>query len=292
MKISFLGTSSMMPTKERNPTSIFISYENEGILVDCGEGFQKNLRIMGISPNKITKLLITHWHGDHVLGIAGLLQSLAANSYSKTLEIYGPIGTKNYFRNMFRSFAFNLRINIVIKEIGTGKFFKNDKFSLEAFRLKHDIPCLGYVIKENDKRKINLKYLKKFGLRQHPIIGNLQRGKSIKWEGQKIDVNKATFLVGGRKISVVLDSEYFDKIIDHVKDSDLLICESTWLDQDKKYKHLSSKEAAMIAKKSKSKKLILTHFSQKYPDVRPLHREAKKVFNNVFCAHDLDEFSI
>ena len=99
MKITFLGTGAMLPTKERNPNAIFISYNSEGILIDCAEGTQKQLRLAGISPTKVTKLLITHWHGDHVLGIPGLIQSLGASNYTKKLEIYGPQGSKNFFMN-------------------------------------------------------------------------------------------------------------------------------------------------------------------------------------------------
>ena len=100
MKITFLGTSAMLPTKERNPSSIFIEYGKEGILIDCGEGTQRQMRIKGIKPTKISKLLITHFHGDHVLGIPGLMQSLGASNYTKKLEIYGPRGSKNFLKNM------------------------------------------------------------------------------------------------------------------------------------------------------------------------------------------------
>ncbi|PIN72584.1 ribonuclease Z, partial [Candidatus Woesearchaeota archaeon CG10_big_fil_rev_8_21_14_0_10_45_5] len=93
-EIVFLGTSSMVPTKERNHSSFFLGFRAEGILFDCGEGTQRQLKIAGINPNRITKILISHWHGDHTLGIPGLLQTLAANKYDKTLKIYGPKGTK------------------------------------------------------------------------------------------------------------------------------------------------------------------------------------------------------
>src|SRR3989344_5430233 len=110
INITFLGTSSMMPTKERNHSSILITYKDQGILVDCGEGTQRQLRIAGIKPGKITKLLITHWHGDHVLGIPGLIQNLAANNYRRALEIYGPKGTKKYLKNMLSGIVMQERI--------------------------------------------------------------------------------------------------------------------------------------------------------------------------------------
>ena len=101
MQILFLGTSSMVPTKERNQNGILISHGSEGILVDCGEGMQRQLKIVGVSLTKITKILISHWHGDHVLGLPGLIQSMSAAGYEKTLMIYGPLGTKKFMEKMF-----------------------------------------------------------------------------------------------------------------------------------------------------------------------------------------------
>jgi ribonuclease Z len=112
IKLIFLGTSDAIPSKERNHTSILISYKNENILVDCGEGTQRQLRIAEINPGKITRLLITHWHGDHVLGIPGLLQTLSFNEYKQTFFIYGPKGTKEFVDEMLKSFVFQQNFKI------------------------------------------------------------------------------------------------------------------------------------------------------------------------------------
>src|SRR3989338_2203829 len=101
MQILFLGTSSMVPTKDRNHSGILVSYKNENVLVDCGEGVQRQLKIAGAKLTKITKILISHWHGDHVLGIPGLIQSMNASGQRGELQIYGPIGTKNFMKKMF-----------------------------------------------------------------------------------------------------------------------------------------------------------------------------------------------
>src|SRR3989338_6781714 len=144
MQVLFLGTSSMVPTKERNQSSVLISYKNEGILVDCGEGTQRQLKIAGIKLTSITKILISHWHGDHVLGLPGLIQSMAASDYNKVLEIYGPKNTKEFFRNMFKTFIFDRKIDIKINEIHNDIFFQNDEFVLEAKPLEHGIETLGF----------------------------------------------------------------------------------------------------------------------------------------------------
>ncbi len=131
IELAFLGTSSMVPTKERNQSAVLISYKNEGILVDCGEGMQRQFKQKGIPLTKITKILISHWHGDHVFGLPGVMSTLGTENYSKTLEIYGPKGTKKHIEDMFKAFVFDRRIKFEIKEIKSGKFFENKDFYLE-----------------------------------------------------------------------------------------------------------------------------------------------------------------
>ena len=154
MQILFLGTSSMVPTKDRNQSGISISYKNCGILVDCGEGTQRQLKIAGMKLTKITKILISHLHGDHVLGLPGLIQSMSAAGYEKTLQIYGPVGTKKFMKKLFEVFVFDQKINIDVNEIEKCRFFENEDFVLEARPLKHSIETFGYSLVEKDRRKI------------------------------------------------------------------------------------------------------------------------------------------
>ena len=294
MKITFLGTGAMLPTKERNTNAILISCNSEGILIDCAEGTQKQLRLAGISPTKVTKLLITHWHGDHVLGIPGLIQSLGASNYTKKLEIYGPKGSKNFFKNMMSGLVFKSRINYELYEIDEGKFFENRDFYLECNEVRHSIDCLSYSFIEKDKLKINIDYTKKFGLIQHPLLGELQKGKDIVYNGKKIKVKDATIIKKGKKICFILDTYYDKNLIKIAKDSDLLISESTWLEKDKLIdkEHLSAKDASLLAKRAKVKKLILTHFSQRYKNLDEVLKEAKKQFKQVEVAKDLMSLEI
>jgi ribonuclease Z len=188
IEIIFLGTSSMVPTKERNHTGILISFNGNNILVDCGEGTQRQLKIAGISISKINKILITHWHGDHVLGLPGLIQTLAANGYDKVLEIYGPKGTKEKIIHMFKAFEFDqTKIEIRIIEVKKGKIFENNDFYIETLELEHSITSLGYNFIEKDRRRIELNKAKKFGLKEGPLLGKLQEGKSIILDHKKIN---------------------------------------------------------------------------------------------------------
>ena len=285
----------MVPTKNRNLASILINYKNENILIDCGEGTQRQMKLVNISPTKITKILITHLHGDHIFGLPGLLQTLASSNYSKTLEIYGPKGTKKYLEFIIKNYINEDKLSIKVKEISTGTFYKGKEFSLVSEKLKHRIICLGYSFIENDKVKINTEYTKKFGLTQHPLLGKLQKGKDVIYKGKKIPAKKATSIKKGKKITVILDTELTNSAIKLAKESDTLICEATYLDNLKShaklYKHLTAKQAADIAKKSKSKKLILTHFSQRYKTTKDLEKEAKKTFKNTFASKDYAIFS-
>ncbi len=286
--ITFLGTACMAPTKSRNVSSILLNYKSDAILIDCGEGTQRQIKVAKLKPNKISKVLITHWHGDHVLGLGGLIRTLGSNAYSKDLEIYGPKGSKKYFKNLMNSCIFHEKITTKVKELKKGIFFENDKYKLECISLKHSSPCLGFSFTEKDKRKIKVNYTKKFGLTQHPLLGDLQKGKDITYEGKKIKVKDATELIKGKKITFIIDTTECKEAITLAKDSDLLICEASFIekekDQAKKSKHLTVKQAVNIAKKAKVKELILTHVSQRYKTDKELLKEAN--FKKVKVAKD------
>ena len=290
MQILFLGTSSMVPTKERNQSGVLISHGSEGILIDCGEGMQRQLKIAGIKLTKITKILISHWHGDHVLGLPGLIQSLNAAGYKKILKIYGPVGTKKFMKKLFEVFIFDKRINIEVDEVKKGKFFGNIDFILKAQPLRHNVKTLGYSLIEKDKRKINLRVIKKLKIPEGPLLGKLQEGKSIVWGGEKVDVKKATNIIKGEKITIISDSVPCKGADILAKNAHLLICEATYSseleDKGRKYGHMTAEQAAKLAKRGNVKKLILTHFSARYKDSDVLRKDAKKCFNNVVCAND------
>ena len=288
MEVIFLGTSGMHPTKERNLFSVLFRYKSENILIDCGEGTQRQLRLMDISSPKITKLLITHLHGDHINGLPGLLQNLQANQYLKDLEIYGPVGTKKLMKHVLEMTRFRLKVKV--KEIKSGIVVKNKDFYVEAKELKHSTKVFGYSFIEYDRRRVNLNYLKKFKLKKHILLGDLQKGKDIVYEGKKIKAKDATTLIKGKKVSFVIDTMYCDNCIKLSKDADLLVSECTYSKKlqelAKKRRHLTAVDAANIAKKAKAKKLIITHFSQRYKSANILLKEAKNIFKNTFVAKD------
>lgn len=296
MEIVFLGTSGMQPTKERGLMSIYISHGAENILVDCGEGTQRQMRIAGLKPTRLTRIFLTHLHTDHVLGVLGLLHNLDANQYVGVLEIYGPRGLGRVFGGVVKEEFFKESIRVKIHEISEGVVFDGKDIYVEAVKLSHGVLCYAYIFAEKDKRKIDLKYLKKFGLGEHPILGKLQKGEEIVWEGKRIKAEDATILVKGKRVSIILDTVYCAAAVRAAKGADLVICESTYADDNKdkarEYKHLTAKDAGRIAREGGARKLILTHFSQRYKDTKEMVKEAKSEFRNVSASEDFMKLNV
>ncbi len=306
IKLTFLGTSDAVPTAERNHTAMLLSYKNENILIDCGEGTQRQFRRAGLNPCKITKILITHWHGDHVLGLPGLLQTLALNEYSKTLKIYGPRGTRYYMENLLKTFSFygdvSMEINEVSPQTDSKKsektFFEGDGFYLSAKKLNHQkAPCNAYSFNEKNERKIDKKKLKENKISQGPHLEKLKQGKNITIGGKTYKSKDLTFEEKGKKVSFVLDTSYFKEISKFVKDSDILVGESAFSsdleDKAQEYGHMIASQTASIAKDSNSKKLLLTHISQRYSkSPGEILKEARKKFKNSFLVKDFQSFEL
>jgi ribonuclease Z len=290
MEIVFLGTSSMVPTKERNHSGMLLRYGTEGILFDCGEGIQRQFKIGGISPTTVTKILISHWHGDHVLGLPGLIQTLSASEYGKTLAIYGPKGTKERIKHMFQAFVFDKNIELDIFEVKEGVFVDTKLYKLEALPLEHGVETLGYRFVEKDKRKINVKSLEKLGIKPGPIVGKLQDGESVMYKGKKISPEDVSAIVKGKVLTYITDTRLCDNCFALAHQADILVCESTYSSKlegkGEEYSHMTASQAAEIASKAGVGKLILTHFSARYKKVDELEDEAKQAFENTTCAYD------
>ncbi len=296
MEMLFLGTSSMVPTKERNHAGLFLMRESEGILFDCGEGIQRQLKIAGISLTKVSIVLISHWHGDHVLGLPGLVQTMGSMDYPGKLRIFGPKGTKKRFNLLKKAFVFEDRIEVEVFDIAKKNFFSGAGFNLEALPLDHSTDCLGYSLVEDDKRRIREDVIQKLGIPFGPMVGSLQEGKTIKIANRTIKPDDVSFIEKGKRISYITDTAVCKNAVDLAKDADLLVCESTYADdlEDKaaKYRHLTARQAAFIATKAGVKKLVLTHFSQRYKDISEIEENAKTVFSNVICAYDFMRLKI
>jgi len=298
-EITFLGTGCMQPTKTRNHAGVLLSYKKENILFDCGEGIQRQMRIAGVKPAKITRLCITHWHGDHVFGIPGMLSSMGADRMGQdeeqVLHIYGPKGSKVYLTNMFKSFAAKDIIPYEVHEVSAGKAYEDEDFILEVQKLEHSVPCIGYSFREKDKLRIDVVKANKLGL-EGPILGKLQQGKDIMLKGKKIKARDVTYATLGKKISYVTDTVPCKGADILAKDADLLICEGTHLDEirekSEKSRHMTVRQAALIASENNVQKLVITHISQRYKMSSEIIEEARMYFDSSVVAEDFMKIKV
>ncbi len=303
MKITFLGVTSMHPTEDRAQMGIFIQHGTEKILLDCGESVQRQMRIKGIAPPRITRLFITHLHNDHILGFPGLYENLShargEGEFDRDLFIYGPKGVKKKFEAIINAFDMRNPLKIKYIEIGkNGKFLDTPEIECYAQFLKHSSTCIGYKIKEKDRKVMDLKYIKKMKLPKGPILGKLQKGSDVVFKGKKIKSKDATLIKKGKSISFVLDTLYCDDCIKIAKDSDLLVVESTVLKEleskAKLYKHMTSEQAGKVAGKAKVGKVVLTHFSQRHNknDLKKMKKEAEKYHKKVLISEDFMDVEV
>jgi len=296
MEVQFLGTAAMIPTKERNQSGILIKHEGTTLLVDCGENMQRQLRLAEVSPASINAILITHWHGDHVLGLPGLLQTLSASQYQNRLLIIGPQGTKLFLNKVLKTFVHDIAIKIEVKEAMDSFSCAFEDVVIKAKLLKHNTITLGFRIETKEKRKMRMDMISKLKIPVGPLLGKLQRGKAIRVNGKKITANEVTEIIPRKVVSIVTDTLPCASANALALNADLFICEATYhsdlQEKAKEHYHMTSRDAATIAKKSNARSLVLTHFSQRYKDVKGFQKEASSIFPKVVCAEDLQKIRI
>ena len=291
MEIIFLGTSSAVPTLERNHPSIALRAFAEVMLFDCGEGTQRQLIEAKISPMKITKIFISHFHGDHILGLGGLIQSLGFRGREKDLDIYGPKGLHKII-NAISSFGyFQINYNLNIHEIQDGTVIETEDYVVECAKVEHNIPSYAYSIKEKKKPLFLREKAEELGIPPGPLYGKLHNGEEVEFEGRII---KPEQVLGeakkGNKISYSGDTRPCEAMIRLARDSDILIHESTYEAEDYQRAvdnaHSTSVEAAEIAREANVNELVLTHISTRYTSDENIKSEAQKVFKNTKVARD------
>ncbi len=293
IEITFLGTSAMVPTKERNVQALFLKYGSEGILFDCGEGTQRQMNIAGINRFSLNHIFISHWHGDHVAGLIGLIQTLGRSDEPITLHLHGPLGTNERMKHLLLGTVFDQRIDLRLFEHNPTKptvIFESDHFFILAAPLYHTTPTMGYAFVEKDRWRIQITALKKRGIPEGPHLQLLQKGKSITYQGKKIPVEEVTERVHGKKVVIIPDTAPCPAAVDLAKDADLLISEATYSSQHAEkadqYRHMTGAQAALLAHQAGAARLVLTHFSQRYASVKEIEEDAKIYFPSVVCAYD------
>jgi ribonuclease Z len=297
IELTFLGTGSAIPTTRRNHPAFLLKYGGTNILVDCGEGTQRQFRKAKMNPCKIDKILITHWHGDHTFGLPGILNTLRLNGYNRKLEIYGPSGTRKWVRKYLDLVGRRGEdLDLKVKEVKSGVVFEGDGYFVEAFEVSHDCPAVGYSFVVKEKKRLDREKLKKLKIPNSPLMGKLAKGEKVKINGKSVDGAKLLYTEEARRVSFVMDTRHEESIVKAVRKSDLLVIESTFSKEESEEllgerAHLSSVEAAGVGKKAKVRNLALVHLSQRYEGIpKVILREAVEVFGEgVVVPEDLEK---
>ncbi len=299
--ITVLGTSSMVPTKERNVQAFLIEYNGELILLDCGEGTQRQMNIAGYSRAKVRKVLLTHWHGDHVGGLIGLIQTIFNSEYQHTLHIYGPKGSETRLEHLRKTVDFENPVDIEVHELTPGReeeqvVVENDEYRILCMPMRHGTPTIAYAFIEKEKRRIDVAKAEKLGLKTGPVMGRLQRGETVTFKGKTIKAEEVTYVRPAKKVVFIPDTTLTNEIPMLAEGADLMICESTYGNEHEskahEYKHLTAAQAALLAQQAGVKKLVLTHFSQRYTTVDHLLEEARIHFPPTEVAHDFLKINV
>jgi len=300
LRIIFLGTAAGVPTRKRSLPAILLQREGEQLMFDCGEGVQRQMLIAKTSLNRITKIFITHMHGDHVMGLPGLLQTMALLSRERKLHIYGPPKTKDFLQGISETVQFVLTFPVEIHEIKkAGIVCQEEEYTVHAVRAKHVIPSFAYAYIE--KPRPGTFYpdkAKALNVPEGPLWSKLQKGKNVKLPNGKIvkpeDVMGSPRL--GRKIVYTGDTRPFRLLEKFAANADILIHDCTLGDElaarAQEYGHSTVDQAAKAAKKAKVRQLVLTHISQRYEDTNKWLQQARKIFKNTVVADDFTKIDI
>jgi len=298
MKLVFLGTSAAQPTERRGLSCICLENDGEILMFDAGEASQISYMKSGLGWNKKMKLFVTHLHGDHCVGILGLLQTMSMQNRTESLEIFGPKGIDEFLAANIKVLNFGLSFSILITIVKEGKIFEDKKFSMYASKANHSITAFSYLFEEKDKPgRFNVEKAKELGIPEGELWNKLQKGEEIINNDKII---KSVQVLGekrpGKKIGISGDTMPTKELEKFFEECDYLVFDSTFLDEEKQKAqdtcHSTAKQAAQLGKNSNVKNLILTHFSARYKDEIGHLAEAKKIHDSVITAKDLLEIEI
>ena len=291
LRITFLGTSAGMPTRDRNVASVAVLMDGRALLFDCGEGTQHQLMRSAVRFGAIEAIFLTHLHGDHLFGLPGLLASMSLNAREKPLALYGPPGTAAFMRALP---LYRTSFDVEIHEIGEGRVRCDDGYSVDAAPLVHSAPCFTFRIVEDDRPgEFDVARARELGIEPGPMYGRLQRGETV-GSVKPSDVLGPTR--PGRRIVYCTDTRPCDAAIELARGADVLIHEATYASDMASEAvarfHSTAAEAAAVARDAGVRQLILTHISPRYTEPSALLAEARQVFAQTELAEDFACFDV
>jgi len=300
-EILFLGTSASAPSAKRGLSAQVVKHDEYRFLVDCGEGTQRQILQSGIGFKNLNRILLTHGHLDHILGLGGLMSTFLRWESIDELDIFGGRATLDRVHDLL--YGVVLRGNqppmpLRMNELKPGTFFEADDFTVTAFPVSHRGPdCLGYAFEGKARRPFLNERATELGVPFGPERRKLVEGESLTLpDGKRITPDDVLGpLQRGAKLVIVGDTGRTDNLVEVARDADALVIESTYLDEDAEmagqFSHLTARQAAELAIKANVKKLILTHISRRYRE-KDVVKEAQSIFPNSVVARDFDTFQV
>lgn len=293
--LTFLGTASQVPTRERNHNAAFLHWDELGILFDPGEGTQRQMTLAGLTATQITHICITHFHGDHCLGLAGIIQRLSLDDVSHPVEVIFPSTGTVFFERLRYACSFYERALLVPRPVQASpgelvEVCRAGKVRLLTQGLEHSIPCQGYRLEEDDARRMLPDRLAAAGV-TGPAVRRLQQQGRLEMQGRVVTLEQVSVPRPGQTFAYVMDTRACPGADALARGADLLVCEATY-QQDQAADahnnfHLTAAGAAELATRVGARRLALTHFSRRYPTVEGFHAEAAERHADVFCGEDL-----
>lgn len=298
MQVLFLGTSGSWPTPKRNVSAVAVKRGPEIVLFDCGEGTQRQFMQSPFSYMKVARVFISHFHGDHFLGLPGLVQSMTMNDRKAPLEAFGPRGMKDLVRQLLTLGYFTPGFEIPVREMSGGDVVDFGEYVVRALDASHTVPALSYALEEKDRPgRFNREKALSLGIPEGPLWGRLQ-------DGHPVTVGGGTFtpdmVLGvrrrGRKIVYTGDTMPTSALVEFARGADLLIhdatAESSLEEKANRYGHSTARQAALVAKDAGVRTLALTHISPRYEEPEPILSDGKSVFENTILAEDFLQLDV
>ena len=300
-EIIFLGTSASAPSVQRGLSANLVLYKEYRFLIDCGEGTQRQLLRSGLGFRRLDKILLTHGHLDHILGLGGLASTFSRWEAIEVLDIYGGAFTLRRVKTLIEEVVLGQAeppLTINYHTLQPGLMFEDKNFTLSAFPVSHRGPdCFGFLFEEKSRRPFEVKKAEALKIPQGPVRRDLVEGKSITLADGRVihpdDVLEPP--ISGAKLVFIADVGITEGLLDIVQDAHALVIEATYLDEDvqmaRRFGHITAAEGARLAKEANVKTLYLTHLSRRYRD-RDVLAEAQAVFPNTIVVQDFDRFQV
>ncbi len=291
-RLFVLGTSSQVPTRYRNHNGYLLDWEGHGILFDPGEGIQRQMLLAGLPASRIHHICITHFHGDHCLGLAGIIQRLSLDKVTRPIHVYYPASGQVYLDRLRQASIFVDVTQLVLVPISApGVLYSDERFQLEAEPLDHTVESWGFRLCEHERRRFLPERLAAFGLKG-AAVGRLQQEGVLEHEDRCITLDQVSDILPRQSFAFVMDTRVCAGAGQLARQADMLVCESTYLSSESReaseYGHMTAAQAAVIARDAGVDQLVLTHFSQRYETLEPFLVEAGQIHHQVSVARDGD----